>query len=230
MITDLLLTPILKEQTALIKLLKKLLPQTMPMENMTIYVRSNRVFVSVENAMVAQQWMFLKKTILEKLQEKIPTLKEIRIQIEPQESLQKHENNNQPCHRCGSALLRQGENLCSLCLSENLNVDRQRVFQFLREAPWIRYQDLEEKDKKLIDYEAFMRERTFQIKRIYDKIDLEYWAWHRMKDTRHLNQFKTNIEEYVITKQNIHPQNLNNEIIKANVSARWYKLYISQSE
>jgi hypothetical protein len=230
LISEHLQTPILRQQAVLLRLLKQVLPPTMSMDRMTIYIQANRIFVGVENAMVAQQWIFLKKTILEKLQEKVPSIKEIRVQIEPLPANKMKTNNESPCHHCGSTLLREGETFCSLCKSEVLDTERQRVFQFLREAPWVHYQDLEEKDKKLIDYEAFMRERTFQIKRIYDKIDLEYWSWHRTKDLVCLNRFKTIIEEYVITKLNIHPQHLTSDAIKTNVSARWYKLYSSQSE
>ncbi len=229
MITDSLLAPILRQQTAVLRSLKKILPTTMPMDKMSIYIQSNNVYVSVQNAMVAQQWVFIKKTVLSKLQEQQQKIKDIKIQIEPTPPPVITQKNNQPCQQCGSNLLRKGEKFCALCQSSSDDAQRQRVFQFLKEAPWLRYEDLDKKDKKLIDYEAFMRERTFQINRIYDKIGMEYWSWHRKKDSINLNQFKTSIEEYVITKLNIHPQHLIMEQIKSNVPKRWYKLYEQQN-
>ncbi len=225
MLTDSLLNPILRQQTRLLHLLKQTLPSTMKIENMTLYIQSNRVYIGVQNAMVAQQWVYIKNKVLEKLKEHDKSIKEIRVQIEPSENYQRHQKSQTPCQQCGTILLREGESLCSFCRSFELDAQRQRIFQFLREAPWIRYQDLDEIDRKLIDYEAFMRERTFQINRIYDKIGMEYWSWHRNKNVTSLNQFKTSIEEYVITKLNIHPQDLTGDHIKSNVSARWYKLY-----
>jgi hypothetical protein len=230
MLIDILTMPIIRQQAILLRLMKQLLPPTMSIEKMIAYIKSNRVVVIVENARVAQQWIYIKKTILEKIKEKIPSIKDIHIQIEPQEKEQDVAQHIQPCQRCGTLLLRKGETLCALCTSSILDIERQRVFQFLQEAPWIRYEELEEKDKKLIDYEGFMRERTFQIKRIYDKIDLEYWAWHRTKDPKSLNRFIIGIQEYVITKLNIHPQDLTPDTIKANVPARWYKQYVLRSE
>lgn len=230
MITDSLLNPVLRQQARLLHLLKETLPPTMQIENMTIYIQSNRVYIGVQNAMVAQQWVYIKNKVLEKLKEQDKKIKEIRIQIEPNENKHSQKRKTLPCQRCGTVLLREGENHCAFCRSLELDAQRQRIFQFLREAPWIRYQDLEENDKKLIDYEAFMRERTFQINRIYDKIGMEYWSWYRNKDLISLNQFKTSIEEYVITKLNIHPQDLTGDHIKSNVSARWYKLYEQRNQ
>lgn len=224
-IIDALATPHLKEQALLVRVLRQAIPSTMTLENVTTYIKENRVYIGVESAIAAQQWIFLKTKVLEKLKEKLPSTKEIRIQVEPKEKTTIQPNTGGICLQCGSHQLAAGQTHCSFCKSQALDVERERVYQFLREAPWIRYDELEENDRKLIDYEAFMRERTFQIKRIYDKINQEYWVWQRTKAANHLYSIKTSIEEYVITKLNKHPQHLTNELVKAQVSARWFKLY-----
>ena len=224
------LPPLLRDQTLVLLALKESLPQTMTVNNLSVYLRSHYLYVGVPNAMIAQQWIFIKKTIIDNLLKKSIKINDIRIQVDPSLNVEPELKNETPCRQCGSTLLRKGETRCALCQSNALDIERQRVFNFLREAPWLRYQDLEENDKKLIDYEAFMRERTFQIKRTYDRITLEYWSWYQTKDLIKLNQLKTSIEEYVITKLNIHPQYLNNETIKANISLRWFKLYTMTSQ
>mgnify|MGYP001579679264 CR=1 FL=1 len=222
---DALEAPTLRQHTLLIRTLRQALPATMTLDSVTTYIKDNRIFIGVENAVVAQQWIFIKKKILETLKEKLPNIKEIRVQVEPQDMYLTQPALKVVCQQCGSQQLAAGQQSCSFCKSQALDVERERVYQLLREASWIRYDELDERDRKLIDYEAFMRERTFQLKRIHDRIDTEYWVWQRTKDPQNLNTIKTSIEEYVITKLNIQPQHLTNDSIKSQVSARWFKLY-----
>jgi len=130
------------------------------------------------------------------------------------------------CAVCGSPVLSKKTNFCSLCLSQNKAIRKKGIQEILKETPWVKYEEIEQNQKKIMNYEGFMQEKKFKINRICDIIEKEYIDIQKNRKPN-TEFFKSKIEELVILKISIEPTELTKENIENNIPKKWFKLYQS---
>ncbi len=130
------------------------------------------------------------------------------------------------CVSCGSPIISEKNNFCSLCLSQNKATCSKNAQEILKETPWIKYEEIEQNQRKNINYERFMQEKKFKINRICDIIENEYLDIQKNKKPNK-EFFKSKIEELVILKISIEPSELTEQILENNIPKKWFKLYQS---
>ena len=130
------------------------------------------------------------------------------------------------CVACGSPILAPSNNFCSLCLSQNKAKRSKETQNIFKETPWIKYEEIDQNQRKNLNYEVFMQEKKFKINRIYDIIENEYFDIQKNKKAK-TEFFKSKIEELVILKVSIEPSELTEQIVENNIPKKWFKLYQS---
>ena len=130
------------------------------------------------------------------------------------------------CIACGSPILAKANNFCSLCLSQNKAIRSKEAQSIFKETPWIKYEQIEQAQRKNLNYEGFMKEKKFKLNRICDIIENEYFDIKKNQKPK-TELFKSKIEELVILKISIEPSELTEQIIENNISKKWFKLYQS---
>ncbi len=190
--------------------------------------KNSVLFIYVKDNMWATQLMQYKAMIFKKAKVVVKELKDIKILVfyptEEKKITKKNKEHNHHCLSCGSTLLLQGNNFCSLCVSQKKAENSQRIQNLLNKHPWIKFEDIEPDQRKNLDYEAFMQEKKFKINKICDIIENEYFDIQKNKKAKK-EFFRQKIEELVILKLSIEPSELTKEIIENNISKKIFKLY-----
>lgn len=252
-----------ENQKALL-ILKKTVNETIFNKIQEIVYKNNILFLYMCDHVWATQIMQYKQRILNTLQEKGLSLKELRILTamhttnnqakekpddvysyreipkellieakslkatlrEPIERLlsKQKKNKKNVCSVCGSDLIKQDSRYCSLCVSQAKDQKNETIHKLLNETPWIKYEEIDINIVQGFSYKAFQQEKKFKTNKIYDIIEKEYI----LLKTGHpidLVMFKTKIEEYVILKLSMNPNELNSEAITNNIPKKWNKIY-----
>ncbi len=130
------------------------------------------------------------------------------------------------CVSCGSSIIATASNFCSLCISQNKALRSKEVQTIFKDTPWVKYDEIDQTQRKNLNYEGFMKEKKFKINRIHDIIENEYLDIQKNKKAK-TEFFKSRIEELVILKISIEPSELTEQIIENNIPKKWFKLYQS---
>lgn len=130
------------------------------------------------------------------------------------------------CMYCGSSIISEKSKFCSLCISHNKALNSKETQSIFKETPWIKYEEIEQNQRKNLNYEGFMQEKRFKINKIRDIIENEYFGIKNDKKPK-TEFFKSKIEELVILKLSIEPSELTLKIIENNIPKKWFKLYQS---
>ena len=223
-IIDNLKTKTLRDQYALYEIYKSAVSPQLIRITKDIFYKNKTLFIETTDQVWASQLLFYKKQIMENMKKEKIDIKDIKI-LSGYEPPPKEHPKNHSCKRCGSKLISPENKYCSLCLFESNEGKRARVYAILKETPWLHYEDLDEKDKKRVTYSEFTQEKAFQIQRFYDTINQCYRECQRDKQAGLLQVLKEKVEEYVILKVGIQPEQVNETIIQQHVSTAIFKQY-----
>lgn len=213
-----------KEQYAILDLFKKTVsPQLYGMIK-EIYYKNKTLFIETKDPMWASQLIYYKSEFLKKLKEQHKDVRDVKI-VAGYDS-QKTENAlKNSCRRCGSKVIVENQIECAVCLFERKEEKRLRIWKVLKETPWIHYEDWDERDKKNISYLEFTGERAFQIQQLYDTIIQCCRQYQKERQPSLLAGIREKIEEYILLKLGIQPEQLNETTVKQHVSTTLYKYY-----
>ena len=140
--------------------------------------------------------------------------------------MESEKNYEHICVSCGSPILAEANNFCSLCLSKNNAIRATEVQKIIKDTPWIKFNEIDQSQRKTLSYEYFMQEKKFKTNKIYDIIENEYFDIVKNKKAN-IEFFKLKIEEFVILKISIEPSELTESIIENSIPKKWFKLYQS---
>ena len=171
------------------------------------------------NFLINKRRQIEKQLILEKIK-----IKQVRVELGILDETISS-SNKKGCSNCGSFLLSEKSTLCSLCINQKRVKFRNRVVSILSEHPWIQHHELDQSLQKELVLADFLREKKFYITQLYDNIEQYIKEAKYAPKKQTLEMLKQKIEEFVILKRNVSPENLTMETIESTIHPQWYNYY-----
>ncbi len=195
-----------------------------------LFYKDGVLFITAKNNTWGQQIAYYKQKLFNGLKKEIKSIKDIKISVDIMTEEITDPVYRNRCKKCESYIISEADEVCVVCKNIEENQKKLIVNKLLKETPWIGYSDVNDEIKKVISQSEFLREKKFQKERIYDNITMSYWDFIQQKGSVILNSIKAKIEEYVLLSCEIMPEQITDEIIKQNIPAKIFKMYISKEK
>ena len=215
----------LSENFRLLREYKTIVNEAIVKATSNVYIKNKILFIYAKDNNWAQQINYYNKEIVKQLKVKGVEINKIIVTAEEEEDEENNKNKKKnKCVKCGTFLIANKQKLCSMCSFEKSEDKRREIRKLLNETPWISYKEI----KIDILYEVFMKEKKFKKDEIYDKIINCFKEYKKSGNKELLNVIKLKTEEYVLMKCEIKPENMTEDIIINNISARMHRYYIEK--
>jgi hypothetical protein len=126
------------------------------------------------------------------------------------------------CKQCHSVVLKTNSQICNFCENDILAKKRLLIQNILKESPWVKYNDCDENFKQLVLKSDFNQGKRFYIAKLYDTINQYYFEVLASKSQKKGEIFRQKLEELVLLKSQISPENLTTSFVTKNISQRKY--------
>ncbi|WP_018249399.1 DUF721 domain-containing protein [Orenia marismortui] len=145
--------------------------------------------------------------------------------LETQKRIKKWKEINKwiPCPQC-SVLISPEEEKCSICQvkENNIKLDMSKLEEVLINTPWLSYNEILNIFPNLLE-EDLERIKNKLIKNMKNKLDRV--ITEAMKKEIDTNEAKVLIQNYVMLETGVHPERLNDRLIKKVIGDNYMKVY-----
>jgi hypothetical protein len=154
-------------------------------------------------------------------------LKEKYKEVLEKDFLKKLKDNSKICSNCGTAVS-SAETLCSVCSQEQLLQGKKLIRGILDEAPWLKFEDLNEDQLKNIKKDQFNKEKRFYITKLYDRIKQGSYELYRSGDSNLRMKLQQLSSTLVSLKTTLTPDKITEEQVIAIIGQKPYKVIFNK--